>query len=153
MLTNLVLLVDLADYAPSGSRILGGYNSLELERQLRTQVQALPLGANIKLICSQLLPLPQRLGLHAARPESTGRRKRPMDPAGMARGLHRPVGDRIMGRQTDSHNLPSSDPNACTAIAMSTAWWQHWQHCEIRRYLDSETPGRHGFYTDGGAGK
>lgn len=46
------------------------------------------------------------------------------------------------------HNQPSLDPDACTDVAMSTAWWWHW---EIRRYLDSETPGRFGTYGDEGA--
>lgn len=58
MLTNIVLLVDLADYAPSDRPILGGYNSLELERQLRAQIQALPLGAHIKFIVHNYYPFP-----------------------------------------------------------------------------------------------
>lgn len=60
MLTNIVLRVDLADYARSDSRKHYDYDALELARQLHAQVQALPLGAQIKLIVYHYCPYPER---------------------------------------------------------------------------------------------
>lgn len=59
MLTNIVLLVDLADYARSDSREHYDYDFIELGRQLHAQVQALPLGAQIKLIVYRYYPYPE----------------------------------------------------------------------------------------------